>query len=162
MRKNTCGANIGPRWSPNTIRNSQQSLESFLGYLEGTGKRDLEEIQRQDIEGFVEQEQDRGMKLSSVKNRLTIVKAFLRFMKEKGLIREEGFPWKLKINLLDTLPRAMVPEHVYRLLAAPGSIAPSCTQIHLTPATPWYANQSSESVEATLQIYERFFRGVSL
>jgi len=107
--------------SPNTIRNSQQSLEAFLVYVQGTGRRDLEEIQRQDIEGFVEHQQDRGMKLSTVKTRLAIVKAFLRFMREKGLIGEEVFPWKLKIKLPDTLPRAMDPEHVDRLLAAPGS-----------------------------------------
>ena len=61
------------------------------------------------------------MKLSTVKMRLGIVKAFLRFMAEKGLIGEEVFPWKLKIKLPDTLPRAMDPEDVERLLAAPGT-----------------------------------------
>jgi len=39
-------------------------------------------------------------------------------------------------------------------------IAPSCTQIQATPATPWYPNQPSEAVEATLEIYERFFEEV--
>jgi integrase len=107
--------------SPNTIRNSQKGLETFLVYVEGTGKKDLEEIQRQDIEGFVEHEQDRGMKLSTVKNRLAIVKAFLRFMREKGLIGEEVFPWKLKIKVPDALPRAVDPEHVDRLLAVSAS-----------------------------------------
>ena len=90
-------------------------------YLQGPGKRDLEEIERRDIEGFVEHEQDRGLKLSTVKTRLAIVKAFLRFMAEKGLIGEEVFPWKLKIKLPETLPRAMDPEDVDRLLASPGS-----------------------------------------
>ena len=107
--------------SPNTIRNSYQSLEAFLVYLQGEAKRGLEEIERGDIEGFVEHEQDRGMKLSTVKTRLAIVKAFLRFMAEKGLIGEEVFPWKLKIKLPDALPRAMDPEDVERLLAAPGT-----------------------------------------
>jgi integrase/recombinase XerD len=107
--------------SPNTIRNSYQSLEAFLVYLEGEGLSDLQKIDRRDIEGFVEHEQDRGMKLSTVKMRLGIVKAFLRFMAEKGLIGEEVFPWRLKIKLPDTLPRAMDPEDVQRLLSAPGS-----------------------------------------
>jgi hypothetical protein len=107
--------------SPNTIRNSQMGLETFLVYVEGTGKKDLQEIQRQDIEGFVEHEQDRGMKLSTVKNRLAIVKAFLRFMQEKGLIGEEVFPWKLKIKVHDALPRAIDPEHVDRLLGVSAS-----------------------------------------
>jgi integrase/recombinase XerD len=107
--------------SPNTIRNSEQGMEAFIVYLQGTGKNDLEEIERTDIEGFVENEQDRGLKLSTVKTRLAIVKAFLRFMADKGLIGEEVLPWKLKIKLPETLPRAMDPEDVDRLLAAPGS-----------------------------------------
>jgi len=107
--------------SPNTIRNSQQGLEAFMVYLQGTGKSNLEEIERKDIEGFVEHEQDRGLKISTVKTRLAIVKAFLRFMAEKGLIGEQVFPWKLKIKVPETLPRAMEPEDVERLLAAGGS-----------------------------------------
>lgn len=107
--------------SPNTIRNSRQGLEAFIMYLQGTGKSDLKEIDRKDIEGFVEDEQDQGLKLSTVKTRLSIVKAFLRFMAEKGLIGEEVFPWKLKIKLPEALPRAMEPEDVDRLLAASGS-----------------------------------------
>jgi integrase/recombinase XerD len=107
--------------SPSTIMNSQQGLEAFIVYLQGTGKSDLEEIDRKDIEGFVEHEQDRGLKLSTVKTRLAIVKAFLRFMAEKGLMGEEVFPWKLKIKVPETLPRAMEPEDVDRLLTASGS-----------------------------------------
>src|SRR5512136_2376689 len=78
--------------SPNTIRNSRQGLEAFLMYLQATGERDLKEI-----DSFVEDEQDRGLKLSTVKTMLAIVKAFLRFMAERGLIKEEVFPWKLNI-----------------------------------------------------------------
>ena len=108
-------------YSPNTIRNSRQGLEGFIVYLQGTGKSDLKEIGRRDIEGFVEDEQDQGLKLSTVKTRLAIVKAFLRFMAEKGLIGEEVFPWKLKIKLPEALPRAMEPEDVDQLLATSGS-----------------------------------------
>jgi integrase/recombinase XerD len=107
--------------SPNTIRNSRHGLEAFFMYLRGTGRNTLEEIDRRDIEGFVEHEQDRGLKISTVKMRLEIVKAFLRFMAEKGLIGEEVFCWKLRIKVPETLPRAMEPEDVDRLLAVPGS-----------------------------------------
>ncbi len=108
--------------SPNTIRNSQMALESFMLYLEETGKKAFEEIEKRDIEGFVEHQQDRGLKLSTVKTRLATIKAFLRFMKEKGLIGEEVFPWKLKIKVPETLPRALDPEDVDRLLAASVSV----------------------------------------
>ena len=107
--------------SPNTIRNSRHGLEAFFMYLRGTGRNALEEIDRRDIEGFVEHEQDRGLKISTVKMRLEIVKAFLRFIAEKGLIGEAVFSWKLRIKVPETLPRAMEPEDVDRLLAVPGS-----------------------------------------
>jgi integrase/recombinase XerD len=107
--------------SPNTIRNSQQGLEAFIMYLQATGKNDLKEIERRDIEGFVEDEQDRGLKLSTVKTRLAIVKAFVRFISEKGLTKGDVFPWKLKIKLPEALPRAMEAEDVDRLLAISGS-----------------------------------------
>jgi site-specific recombinase XerD len=107
--------------SPSTMKNSYRALEGFLGYLAGTGKGGVEEIERSDVEGYVEHEQDRGLKLSTVKTRLATVKAFLRFMAEKGVIGQEVFPWRLKIKVPDTLPRAMDAEDVERLLAAPGT-----------------------------------------
>jgi site-specific recombinase XerD len=108
--------------SPNTIKNSYQVMESFIGYLMGVGKKRLEVVEKRDVEGFVEHEQDRGMKVSTVKTKLGIVRAFLGFMMEKGLIGEEVFPWKLKIKVPETLPRAMEPEDVDRLLGAEGSV----------------------------------------
>jgi len=66
----------------------------------------------------VEHEQDRGLKLSTVRLRLAVVKAFMRFMIEQGIVKEEVFPWKLKIKMPEVLPRAMDPEDVDRLLAA--------------------------------------------
>jgi len=104
-----------------TLRNTYSSLAPFLRFIKGRGKGDIEEVEKGDLEAFVEHEQDRGLKLSTVKLRLATVKAFLRYMIDEGILREDVFPWKLKIKLPDTLPRAMDPEDVERLLAAGGS-----------------------------------------
>ena len=98
-----------------TIRNSYASLESFLKLIKSKG--DIRKVEKKDLEMFVEHEQDRGMKLSTVRLRLAVVKAFMRFMIERGVVKEEVFPWKLNIKMPDILPRAMDPEDVARLLA---------------------------------------------
>jgi integrase/recombinase XerD len=105
-----------------TLRSTYSCLALFLRFIKKKGKGDIKEVEKGDLEGFVEHEQDRGMKLSTVKLRLATVKAFLHFMIEEGVVGEEVFPWKLKIKMPETLPRAMNPEDVEELLAVKGSV----------------------------------------
>ena len=67
---------------PSTISRSFSALKLFLSYLKEKGRTSLETITREDISGFIEHEQDRGLKPNSVRGRLTQVKAFLRFFVE--------------------------------------------------------------------------------
>ena len=71
------------RLRPNTLKNSFRAIESFIFFIREGGKVCLEEITRQDIEGWIEHEEDRGMKASTVDMRLAMLKAFLRFMIER-------------------------------------------------------------------------------
>jgi integrase/recombinase XerD len=105
-----------------TLRSTYSCLALFLRFIKKKGKGDIKEVEKGDLEGFVEHEQDRGLKPSTVKLRLAIVKAFLHFMIEEGVVGEEVFPWKLKIKMPETLPRAMNPEDVEELLAVKGSV----------------------------------------
>jgi site-specific recombinase XerD len=98
---------------PNTFSNLYGALIPFFNYLRGIGKDNLKDIRKQDIEAFIEHEQDRGLKMSTVRNKLAILKAFFRYLLERGVV----FPWKMKIKLPEALPRAMDPEDVDRLLA---------------------------------------------
>ena len=86
-------------FQPNTLRNSYNSVIPFLSFIQGRGKVGIEEVEKSDLEAFIEHEQDRGLKLSTVKLRLTTVKAFLRYMVNEGVLREEVFPWKLNIKI---------------------------------------------------------------
>jgi integrase/recombinase XerD len=107
---------------PNTLKNIYIALTPFLIFLREIGKDRLEEVRRQDVEAFIEHEQDRGLKMSTVKTRLAVLKAFFRFLLERGFVEQDVFPWKMKIKLPETLPRAMDPEDVDRLLSAPLSV----------------------------------------
>ena len=101
----------------NTIRNSYIGLSNYFIFLLNKGRSEIKEITKTDLEEYVEYEQDRGLKISTVSLRLAQVKAFLRFMIDKGDISQDVFPWKLTIKKPDPLPRAIDPEDVDRLLS---------------------------------------------
>ena len=101
----------------NSIRNSHISIELFLNSLKREGKVRIEEMRGRDLEAFIEHEQDRGLKLSTVRTRLGIVKAFLRFLIDSNVVDEDVLPWKLKLKVPEALPRAIDPDDVKRLLS---------------------------------------------
>jgi site-specific recombinase XerD len=104
--------------SVSTLRLTASSLSQFLLFFQETGKRALEQLDRQEIEAFVEFEQDRGLKANSVRTRLCAVYAFLRYLIEKKVLDYELLESKIKLKLPDKLPRAMAPEDLNRLLGA--------------------------------------------
>ena len=55
----------------NTLKNDFTTITIFLSYLKNCGKNRLDQIGREDLEAFVEHEQDRGLKIVSVSNRLS-------------------------------------------------------------------------------------------
>jgi integrase/recombinase XerD len=85
-------------------------------FIQRGGKVRLEEITRQDIEGWIEHEQDRGMKASTVDLRLGTLKAFLRFLIEREVLHHDLLGKKMSIKVPDALPRAMDPDDVRQLL----------------------------------------------
>lgn len=101
---------------PNTLRLAATSLTQFLSFLRKLGKMHLEQMQRQDIEAFIEHEQNRGLKPNSVRTRLCAVYAFVRFLIEKKIVSYELMERKIKLKLPDRLPRAMDPQDLSLLL----------------------------------------------
>ena len=102
---------------PNTLTNSLRGIDSFISFIQKGGKVHLEEIIRQDIEGWIEHEEDRGTKASTVDMRLGTLKAFLRFLIERGVLPVDLLSKKMSIKVPDALPRAMDPDDVRQLIA---------------------------------------------
>ncbi len=101
---------------PNSFRNSLKAIELFLTFYTSLGKCRLEEIVRDDLEAFVENEQDRGTKITSARTRLMYLLGFLRFLIEDNVIPETLLRRKIRLKLPDLLPRAMNPGDVQKLL----------------------------------------------
>ena len=86
-------------------------------YRTSSGKYDLKDLERADLEAFIEHEQDRGLKISTVKTRMAFVVAFLHFLIEQDLIPGTALKKTIRFKLPDTLPRAIAPKDVRKLLS---------------------------------------------
>jgi integrase/recombinase XerD len=102
---------------PNTLRAYAGAIRLFLTFLRHKGKAHLEALTREDLEAFLEQEQDRGLKATSVKSHLSLVKAWVRFLIDREVVRAEVLSRNIVLKLPELLPRAMDPEDVKQLLA---------------------------------------------
>jgi integrase/recombinase XerD len=102
---------------PKTLASSFTSVMLFLGFYGRSGKREIEEIERGDLEAFIEHEQDRGLRISTVRTRLACMIAFLHFLMEQDVIAGSVLKRGIRLKLPDTLPRAMNPADVRKLLS---------------------------------------------
>jgi site-specific recombinase XerD len=101
---------------PRTLASSFTSVRLFLDFCGKSGRREIEEIERVDLEGFIEQEQDRGLRISTVRTRLACIIAFLHFLMEQEVIPGSLLKRGIKLKLPEVLPRAMNPADVSKLL----------------------------------------------
>ena len=101
---------------PRTLAGSLTSVVLFLEFCGKSGKSAIEQIERVDLEGFIEHEQDRGLRISTVRTRLACILAFLHFLMEQDVISGSFLKRSIKLKLPDVLPRAMNPSDVRKLL----------------------------------------------
>jgi integrase/recombinase XerD len=99
-----------------TLESSLTSLLFFLR-LYGRSGKPFENIERSDIEAFLEHEQDRGMHISTVRLRLACLIAFLHYLMEQDVLPGSLLKRTIRLKLPETLPRAMNPKDVKKLLS---------------------------------------------
>jgi integrase/recombinase XerD len=102
---------------PGTIKNSYINLLILIKYLKKTGRACFEAIGRDDVSGFIEYEQDRGLKPRSICTILRTVYAFLGYLAEKDVVSSDLLKKKLRIKLPEPLPRAIDPEDIRAFLS---------------------------------------------
>jgi site-specific recombinase XerD len=103
--------------SAHSIKESGRIILHFLGFLDQKGPT-VYCLTRQDINAYVQYEQDRGLMTTSVATHLRIVYAFIVFLVGHGVLPNTIMQPKIKIKLPEPLPRAIPAEDVQRLLAA--------------------------------------------
>ncbi len=100
-----------------TIRQSGEVLIAFLLFFQGLDRQRIEEITRKDIADYIEYEQERGLKIRSVRNHLMTVYAFLRFLVHKEILAPKILYKKIRLKLPEELPRAIPMDETRRLLS---------------------------------------------
>jgi len=100
-----------------TLKSAFTTVQSFLTFLQSHGKPHLSSLTQEDLEAFVESQQDRGLKPLSVKSNLHQVYTFLRFLIAAGIVSSDVVVRRIRIKVPDPLPRAMDPLDVKRLLS---------------------------------------------
>ena len=102
---------------PRTLSGSFTSVRLFLDFYGKLGKKELGQMERVDLEGFIEQEQDRGLRISTVRTRLACIIAFLHYLMEQEVISGSVLKRGIKLKLPEVLPRAINPVDVRKLLS---------------------------------------------
>jgi integrase/recombinase XerD len=85
--------------------------------IRDSGKTRLEGITRRDVEAFIEHEQDRGNKITTIRTKLVSVQAFLRYLVEEEIVSPDIFSRRIRLQLPERLPRAMDPGDLRKLLS---------------------------------------------
>jgi site-specific recombinase XerD len=100
-----------------SIQNSSRIITDFLKLVKREGKGDLAQITRSDLGAYIEKEQDRGLRPSTVRFRLDTLKAFMRYLIEKQIVSSDILFKRMIIKVPQSLPKAMEMEDERRLLS---------------------------------------------
>ncbi len=101
----------------NTIKETGYTALVLLEFLHETGTT-IFKITRQDIIGFVGHLQDRGLQINSVRCRLRIVYAFIKFLVERNILPLAILYKKIRLKKPEVLPRAIPAEDIELLLTS--------------------------------------------
>ena len=102
---------------PKTIEGAFTSIVLFLTFYGTRGKTEITQIEHVDLEAFIEHEQDRGMYVSTIRTRIVSLVAFLHFLMEQEVLSPSLLKRRIRLKLPETLPRAMDPRDVKKLIA---------------------------------------------
>jgi len=105
-----------------TLANYCTSIIPFLTLAQTYGRSRLDQLKPVDLEAFVEQQQDKGMKPGTLRLRLMCIYSFLRYLVENENFPSNRFVRKIRIKIPDKLPKAMSPNDVHQLLAVVNDI----------------------------------------
>jgi len=100
-----------------TIDNSGDAILPFLYFLDTQG-RSILTLTIRDISAFVEYEQDRGLKATSISCHLRTIYAFINHLVRKEVIDPGIMKRKVRIQETDALPKAIPFEDIERIFNA--------------------------------------------
>lgn len=105
-----------------TVSQTGQTLYAFLLFLHEARNTKVDNISRKDIAAYVDHEQDRGLKVNSIRNHLKTVYTFLKYLVDHELLPLDILYKKISIKAPEVLPRAIPTEDLNPILASLTSV----------------------------------------
>ncbi|MFA6346249.1 MAG: tyrosine-type recombinase/integrase [Syntrophales bacterium] len=102
---------------PRTLHSRYGAIVLFIAMIRDSGRTRLEESTRKDLEAFIEHEQDRGNKITTIRTKLVSVQAFLRYLMEEEIVSPDIFSRRIRLRLPERLPKAIDPEDLRKFLS---------------------------------------------
>jgi integrase/recombinase XerD len=102
---------------PVTLATNCGFIVPFLVFIGQLGKTGVEQINKKDLEAYVEHQQDRGLKALTIDGTLRSIYAFIGYLVEADLLPADLLVKKIRIQVPKPLPRAIDPVDSQRLLA---------------------------------------------
>jgi len=104
-----------------TIASAGGTILSFLSFLTESGT-DIHQVTNQTIGGYVERDQDNGLKTGAIRTKLRALYAFIRFLVDREILPYEILHKKIRIKPEELLPKAIPAQDIKGILAKIGTI----------------------------------------
>ncbi len=98
-----------------TISSAGGVILSFLSFLDES-KIDIHQVTNQVIGGYVERDQDRGLKVGAIRTKLRGLYAFINFLVNREILSYEILHKKIRIQPEELLPKAIPTQDVKAIL----------------------------------------------
>ena len=105
--------------SPNTVSAYEHDLRDYLGFLEGRGVDDIDDVSRQDVADYEADLFERSYAASTVERHLSSVKSFHRFLVREGLAEHNPTDTVQLPQKPERLPDVLSIEQVDEMLSQP-------------------------------------------
>ncbi len=104
--------------SISSISHTAGTLHSFLLFFNELGRNHIEQISRKDIAQYVDREQERGLKVNSVRQHLHTLYGFVNYLVRSDILPADILHKKIRLRLPEILPKAIPAEDVDKILQA--------------------------------------------
>jgi len=104
-----------------TIASAGGVVLSFLSFLKES-EVDIRQITKQIIGGYIERDQDKGLKTGAIRTKLRALYTFIRFLVDREILPYEILHKKIHIQPEELLPKAIPGQDIKSLLAVVDNI----------------------------------------
>ncbi len=110
--------------APLTVRNYKTDLQPLRDYLDERSISDLRSLDRTLLRGYLAWLNDLGYVKHSIARKLSVLRTFLKWLLQQGLIETDPLPKRGVMKLDSRLPRFLSPDEAAELIGAPATDRP--------------------------------------